>query len=162
MGDGRAFDGMAPGPSGEIPPARASCVISLGILCGRAVEAICGVPRRRPPSESAGGGNNTSLAGPRGDRSLSKRHEAGRHIGRVDRIHRRQEQFNRHAKSVCHLSIYRQFRADLKNTAVLQRLAAIVQADAANFYYRQSRSLGTGRNRPSEIDSTRLTGLVAY
>jgi hypothetical protein len=123
MRDRRAFDGMAPAPSGEILPSRASGLIALGILYDydRSVDAICPVPaRRRRPSESVGGGNKTHLAGPRGDRSLSKRHEAGRHIGRrVDRIHRRREQFYRHGKSVCQLSIYRQFRPDLKNTVVL-------------------------------------------
>jgi hypothetical protein len=127
MGDCRAFDGMAPGPSGEIPPARASCPIALGIVYGRSVDAICYAPkRRRRPSESVGGRNKTILAGARGDRSLSKRDEAGRHIRRlrrVDRIHRLQEQLNRHGKSGCQLSIYRQFRADLKNTAVLWRRA---------------------------------------
>jgi hypothetical protein len=111
MGDRRAFDRMAPGPSGEIFPARASCLSALRILYGRPVDAICPAPaRRRRPSESVGRGNNTNLARPRGDRSLSKRHEAGRHIGRVDRIHRRREQFDRHGKSVCQLLIYRQFR----------------------------------------------------
>jgi len=120
MGDRRAFDGMAPAPSGEIPPVRASCPITLGTLYERSVDAICPAPaRRRRPSESAGGGNKTHLAGPRVYRSLSKRHEAGRHIGRINRVHRRREQFNRHGKSVCQLSIYRQFRPDLKNTVVL-------------------------------------------
>jgi hypothetical protein len=120
MGDSRALDRMAPGPSGEILPARASCFIALGILYEHSVDAICPAPRRRRrPSEGVGGGNKTDLARPRGDRSLSERHEASRHIGRVDRIQRRREQFNRHGKSVCQLSIYRQFRADLKNTAVL-------------------------------------------
>jgi hypothetical protein len=108
MGDRRAFDRMAPGPSGEILPAGGSCLIALG---RRSVDAICPAPaRQRRPSESVGGGNKTNLSGPRGDRPLSKRHEAGRHIGRVDRIHRRREQFNRHGNLVCQLSIYRQFR----------------------------------------------------
>jgi hypothetical protein len=120
MGDRRAFDRMAPGPSGEIPPARASCLIALRIRCGRSVDEICRAPAsQRRPSKSAGGGYKTNLAGPRCDRPLSKKHEAGRNIGRVDRIHRRREQFNRHGKSVCQLLIYRQFRPDLKNTAVL-------------------------------------------
>jgi hypothetical protein len=120
MGDRRAFDGMAPAPSGEIPPARASCLIALGILYERSVDAIRRAPaRRRRPSESVGGGNKAYLTGPRGERFRSKRHEAGRHIGRINRIHRGREQFNRHGKSVCQLSIYRQFRPDLKNTVVL-------------------------------------------
>jgi hypothetical protein len=114
MGDRRAFDRTAPGPSGDIFPARASRPIALGILHERSVDEIRLTPAgRRRPSESVGGGNKTNLAGPRGDRSLSQRHEAGRHIrrlGRVDRIHRRREQFNGHGKSVCQLSIYRQFR----------------------------------------------------
>src|SRR5579872_6647729 len=91
MGARVAFDRMAPGPSREILPARTSCLIARRIFYKRSVDAICPVPRRRRPSESVGGGNNTNLAGPRGDRSLIKRHEAGRHIGRIDRIQRRRK-----------------------------------------------------------------------
>ncbi len=114
LGDRRAFDRTAPGQSGDILPARASRLIALGILDERSVDAIRPArARRRRPSESVSGGNKTNLGGPRGDRSLSQRHEAGRLIGRlrrVDRIHRRREQFNRHGKSLCQLSIYRHFR----------------------------------------------------
>jgi len=122
MGDCREFDRMAPSPSGEIMPARGSCLIALGILYGRSVDEIFpSLERRRRPSESVSGGNQANLAAARGDRSLRQRHEAGRHIGRllrIDRIHRRREQFNRHGKSVCQLFSYRQFRTNLKCTAI--------------------------------------------
>jgi hypothetical protein len=100
MGDRRECDRTAPGPSRDILPARASRLIALGILHDGSVDAIRPAPaRRRRPSESVGGGYKTNLGGPRGDCSLSQRNEAGRHIGRlrrVDQIHRRREQFNRH------------------------------------------------------------------
>ncbi len=121
MGDCGEFDRMAPGPSGERLPAGACCRIPLGILYGGCVDVIWAAlaGRRRRPSESVGGGNNTNRTGPRGERSRSKRHEAGRHIGRVDRIHRRRKQFNRHGRLVCQLLIYRQFRPEQKDTVVL-------------------------------------------
>src|SRR5208283_1721717 len=109
MGDRRAFDRTAPGPSRDILAGQTR-LIALGVLHGYSVDAVRLVQAsRRRPRESVGGGN---LAGLRGERSLSQRHEAGRHIGplrRVQRIHRGREQFNRHGKSVRRLSIYRQF-----------------------------------------------------
>lgn len=83
MGDRRPFDRTAPGPSRDILP-RGACLIALGILHGRSVHAIGLAPARRGrPRENVGRGNKTNLAGPGGDRSLSRRHEAGRRVGRL-------------------------------------------------------------------------------
>ena len=88
MGDCRAFDRRAPGPSREILPRRVSR-IALGILHRRCVDAIRVAPASRSrPGESRSGGNKSTLADPRGDRSLRRRHEAGRRIGGVRRIDR--------------------------------------------------------------------------
>ena len=66
MGNRRAFDRRAPGPSGDILPARAPCLIALGILQGCAVDAIRPAPAcRRRPRECVGRGNRTNLPGPR-------------------------------------------------------------------------------------------------
>jgi len=114
LGDRCSCDGTARGPSGDILPARASGLVALGLLHGRSVDTIRLPPaRRRRPGESVSGRNKTNLAGLRCNRPLSQRDEAGRDIRSlrwVDWIHRRREQFDRHGKSVCQLSIHRQFR----------------------------------------------------
>jgi hypothetical protein len=118
MSDRRFFNRSAPGPTRDVLPARAGRLIAGGILHVRSADAIRpALARRRRPSESVSGENKTTLAGPCGDRPLSQGYETGRYLGRlgrVDWIHRRREQFNRHGKSVCQLSIYRQFRTDLR------------------------------------------------
>src|SRR5579862_2574457 len=87
MGDHRIFNREAPGPSRDVLPVRASRLIALRIVHWRSVDAIRRVPpRRRRPSESVGGGNKTILAGPLGDRSLSQKHQTGRHILHLRRI----------------------------------------------------------------------------
>ena len=112
MGDRGALDRMAPSPSGaKILPGRAARPIALGILYGRSGEAIsAALAGRVRPGESRSGWSKTNLVGARGNSSLSERHEAGRHIGRLRRVHRirRREQFHRHGKSLCQSSIYRQ------------------------------------------------------
>lgn len=87
MGDRRAFERRAPSPSRDVLPVRASHLIALGVLHERSVDEIRSAPaRRRRPSESVGGSKtNLALARPRGNRSLSQRHEAGRCIGRLRR-----------------------------------------------------------------------------
>jgi hypothetical protein len=123
MGDRSTFDRTAPDQSGDILPGRVSSLIVLGVLHGRSVDEIrLAAAGRRRPSENVGGGNKTNLAGLRGDRSLSQGRQAGRQIGRlrrVERIHPRRKQFNGHGKSVCQFSVYRQFRGESKETAVL-------------------------------------------
>jgi hypothetical protein len=86
MGDRRDLERTAPGPSGDIFPGRGSGLIVLGILDKCCVDAIRLAPaRRRRPGESVAGGNKTNLAGPRGDRPLSQRHQAGRDLGHLRR-----------------------------------------------------------------------------
>jgi hypothetical protein len=113
LGNRRTCDKIAPGQSRDVLADRVRRT-ALGILHECSVDPIRFVlAGRRRPRESAAGGNKTTLAGLVGDRSRNKRHEAGRHMGRlrgVDRVRRGREQFNRHGKPIRQLSIYRQFR----------------------------------------------------
>jgi hypothetical protein len=84
MGDGRICDKTVPRPSRDILPARVYRRVALGILHGRSVNELrLAAAHRRRPRISAGGGDKSHLAGPRGDRSRSSEHEARGFDGRL-------------------------------------------------------------------------------